>query len=96
MLHQDRQQEKTVREAKLLEGESYLKKARRVADFVEQFFQDSGQTEWPTFRTVTYRCNCTQTQLLEFCNEGIHGLMQTQYNTSPATPLRDHFVEICK
>ena len=85
-----------ARTAKLLDGPAYCAKAQYVANFVEKFFQDSGQTQWPTFRTVTYRCKVSQTQLKEFCEEGVHGLMETQWNTAPATPLSQHFVEICK
>lgn len=87
------------RTVKLLEGKPYTRKAQQVADFVEHFFQENNgkaTNPWPTFRDVTYRCRVSQTQLLEFCDEGIHGLMHTQYNVSPPQLLRDHFVEICK
>lgn len=84
------------RTVKLLEDKAYLRKAQQVADFVEDFFQQSGKTNWPTVRDVTYRCRVSQAQLMEFCDEGIHGLMNTQYNVSPPQMLRDQFVEICK
>lgn len=85
-----------ARVAKLLDGKAYTEKAEQIAAWVEKFFQDSGQTQWPTFRTVSYRCKISQTQLKEFCEEGVNGLMETQYNTLPATPLSEHFVEVCK
>jgi hypothetical protein len=84
------------RKVKQLEGADYTKHAKRVRDFAEKFFQDSGQTEWPTFRTVAYRLKLSQAQVQEFCNEGIYGLMETQYNVSPADPLSNHFVEVCE
>ena len=85
----------TKRVPRLLDGPAYLKKAQRVADWVEEFFQKSESTKWPTFREVSYACNVSQANIAEMCNEGIHGLMETQWNVSPSDPLRDHFVEIC-
>lgn len=86
----------TKRVPKLLEGMAYHRKAKQVAEYVERYFSDHKQTEWPTVRSVSYHCNVSQANIAEFCNEGIHGLMKTEWHVSPPTPLREHFVEICK
>jgi hypothetical protein len=72
----------------------YLTRACKVARYVERYFQRSGRTEFPTFRTAAQACRISQREIAEFCDEGIFGLMETGLNVE-GIKQGDRWVERC-
>lgn len=80
----------------MLEGKAYVRAAKRVRDYAEEFFQATGQTAFPTFKQVSEKLHIPMKQIKEFTDEGIFGLMATAFNTIIPEPLGQHFVEVCE
>lgn len=72
----------------------YQSDLQRLETYAEGFFQKSGKTKWPTVREAARALRMTQAEVEQLCQE--LPLMLTSYYTVPATPLAEHFVEVCK